>query len=68
MTTSSREAVSLEELIAGELKYFEPMIARARRSTKEQREEWLVRQSESVMSGCLTRYMRCVMRFLKLTP
>lgn len=40
MTISGKAAVSLEDLIAGELKYFEPMTVRARRSTKEQREEW----------------------------
>lgn len=40
MTNLSREEAALAELIASELDYFEPMISRANRSTREQRDQW----------------------------
>lgn len=40
MTCYGRDPVSLKDLLISEHEYFEPMIARESRSTKEHREEW----------------------------
>ena len=40
MTSLGSEAAALAEFISSELDYFEPMISRAKRSTRAERDEW----------------------------